>query len=78
MQFKSLKLCWFCVVEDFTCPTGGDAALFRLVLELSLGQAEGELEAGLKQHRWTNREASGEVGNTGTPGQWRARRIKLI
>lgn len=58
-------------VDDPTCPTGGDPALSRLVLELSLGQVEGELEAGLEQHGWTNREASGEVGHTRTPAQRR-------
>lgn len=58
-----------CVCDDLTCPTGGDTTLPRLVLELSLGLAEWELQGGLEQHRFTNREAYREVGHTCTPGQ---------
>lgn len=54
-------------VDAPTCPAGGDAALAGLVLELSLGLAEGKLQGGLKQLRRTHRETSREVRHMGAP-----------
>lgn len=48
--------------DDPTCPTGGDTSLSGLVSELGLALAEGELQAGLEQRRWTYRETGREVG----------------
>ena len=44
-----------------TCSTGGHASLTGLVLELGLVVAEGELQAGLQQHRRTHRETNWKV-----------------
>lgn len=51
-----------CMTDNPTCPTGGDTALSGLVSELGLALAEGELQAGLEQHKWTYRETSREAG----------------
>lgn len=60
-ELRCLCVC-VCVLDDPTCPTGGDTSLSGLVSELGLALAEGELQAGLEQRRWTYRETGREVG----------------
>lgn len=57
--------------DNPTCPTGGDPTLSILMSKLSLALAEGELQAGLEQHRWKHRETSREAGHMGAPGKYK-------
>ena len=54
---------------NHTCPTGEDASLSSLLSQLGQGLAEGELQAGLEQHKGTHGETSREVGYIQASGQ---------